>query len=118
RFLDLNPGTNKEGDLVVMSRNGEVAIVEEGGKEGRERERERYPLVYGAKLKVKHGQKIKGGQRLAEWDPYTVPILTEVAGTVKFGDLIDGVTIEERLDERTGLSNLVVIGHSAASHHA
>ena len=56
---------------------------------------------------------MKAGQRLAEWDPYTIPILTEVAGVVKFGDLIEGVTIEERLDERTGLSNTVVIDYTS-----
>jgi DNA-directed RNA polymerase subunit beta' len=113
RFLALNTVTNKEGDLVVMSRSGQVAIVEEGEKGARERERERYPIVYGAKLKVKDGQRIKAGGRIAEWDPYTVPILTEVTGTVKFGDLEEGKTIEERLDERTGLSNLVVIDYTA-----
>jgi DNA-directed RNA polymerase subunit beta' len=98
-----------------MTRSGQVAIVDEGDKEGRTRERERYPLVYGARLKVKDGQAVKAGTRLAEWDPYTVPLLTEVSGTVKFGDLIDSVTIEERLDERTGLSNMVVIDYAATA---
>src|SRR5581483_4364699 len=112
RFHNLNVVTARDGDLVVLTRNGHVSIVEES--EGRERERERYPLVYGARLKVKNGQHVKAGQLLAEWDPYTTPLLTESAGTVKFGDLIDSVTIEERLDERTGLSNLVVIDYAAA----
>jgi len=96
---------------VVMNRNGEVAIVDypEGGDKGRERERERYPVVYGAKLKKKGGTRIKGGELLAEWDPYTIPILTEVGGGVKFGDMVEGITMEERVDERTGLSTKVII---------
>ncbi len=111
KFINVNTVTNKDGDLVVMNRNGEIAIIDypEGGDKGRERERERYPLVYGAKLKKKDGSKIKPAELLAEWDPYTIPILTEVAGTVKFGDILEGVTMEERVDERTGLSTKVII---------
>ena len=92
---------NRDGDLVVMNRNGEVAIVDHP-ESGRERERERYPVVYGAKLKKKAGAKVKAGELIAEWDPYTVPILTEVSGTIKFGD-IDEKTMQEKVDERTGL---------------
>ena len=80
RFHSINAVANKDGDLVVMSRNGQMTIVEESAQSGRERERERYPIVYGAKLKVKDGQSVKAGARLAEWDPYTTPILTEVSG--------------------------------------
>ena len=111
KFINVSTVTNKDGDLVVMNRNGEIAIIDypEGGDKGRERERERYPLVYGAKLKKKEGSKIKPGELLAEWDPYTIPILTEVAGTVKFGDIIESVTMEEKVDERTGLSTKVII---------
>jgi DNA-directed RNA polymerase subunit beta' len=102
----------KDGDLIVMNRNGEVAIVDypEGSRE-RERERERYPIVYGAKLKKRDGAKVKAGEMIAEWDPYTIPILTEVGGTVKFGDILEGVTMEEKVDERTGLSTKVVVDH-------
>ncbi|MBI2087605.1 MAG: DNA-directed RNA polymerase subunit beta' [Deltaproteobacteria bacterium] len=111
KFVNVATVTNKEGDLVVMNRNGEIAIVDypEGGDKGRERERERYPVVYGAKFKKKDSAKIKGGELLAEWDPYTIPILTEAGGTVKFGDVVEGVTMEERVDERTGLSTKVII---------
>ena len=92
------------------NRNGEIAIVDyPEGEKGRERERERYPVVYGAKLKKKDGNKIKGGELLAEWDPYTIPILTEVSGVVKFGDVLEAVTMEEKVDERTGLSTKVII---------
>ena len=78
-------------------------------RKGRERERERYPVVYGAKLKKKDGAKIKAAELLAEWDPYTIPILTEVGGVIKFGDVIEAVTMEEKVDERTGLSTKVII---------
>ena len=72
-----------------MNRNGEIAIIDyPEGEKGRERERERYPVVYGAKFKKKDGARIKAGELLAEWDPYTIPILTEVSGVVKFGDVI------------------------------
>jgi DNA-directed RNA polymerase subunit beta' len=92
-----------------MNRNGEVAIIDyPEGEKGRERERERYPVVYGAKFKKKDGGRIKAGELLAEWDPYTIPILTEVSGVVKFGDVIQAVTMEEKVDERTGLSTKVI----------
>src|SRR5205085_285159 len=91
-----------------MNRNGELAIVEEA-EGGRERERERYAIVYGASLKKKDGVRVKAGELLAEWDPYTTPMLTELSGVAKFGDLIEGVTIQEQVDERTGMSSKVVI---------
>jgi len=110
KFINVSTVVNKDGDLVVMNRNGEIAIVDyPEGEKGRERERERYPVVYGAKFKKKDGSKIKAGELLAEWDPYTIPILTEVGGTVKFGDVIQAVTMEEKVDERTGLSTKVII---------
>ena len=107
RFINLKTVANREGDLVVMNRNGEVAIVDIP-EPGRERERERYPVVYGAKFKKKDGSNVKPGELIAEWDPYTLPILTEVAGTIKFGD-IDDKTMQEKVDERTGLSTRVII---------
>jgi DNA-directed RNA polymerase subunit beta' len=109
KLINVNTVTNKDGDLVVMNRNGEVAIVDyPEGEKGRERERERYPVVYGAKLKKKDGTRIKAGELLAEWDPYTIPILTEVSGVIKFGDVIENVTMEEKVDERTGLSTKII----------
>jgi DNA-directed RNA polymerase subunit beta' len=108
KFINLHTVTNDEGDEIVMNRNGEVAIVDYPEK-GRERERERYPVVYGAKLKKHDGAKVKGGEMLLEWDPYTLPMLTQIGGLIKFGDLIEGVTFEERVDERTGLSTKVVV---------
>ncbi len=108
KFINLHTVTNSEGDEVITNRNGEVAIVDFPEK-GRERERERYPVVYGAKLKKHNGAKVKGGDMLVEWDPYTLPMITQVGGTLRFGDLIEGVTFEERVDERTGLSTKVII---------
>ena len=108
KFINLSTVANKDGDLVVMNRNGEVAIVERP-EPNRERERERYSMVYGAKLKQKDGARVKAGELLAEWDPYTLPMLTEVSGSVKFGDIVEGVTMEEKVDERTGLSTKVII---------
>ncbi len=109
KFINLAAVEGKDGDLIVMSkRNGEIAIVDYP-EPNRERERERYPVVYGAKLKKRNGQKVKSGEMVAEWDPYTIPILTETAGVVKFGDILEGVTMEEKLDERTGLSTKVIV---------
>ena len=107
RYVNLKTVVDRTGDLVAMNRNGEVAVVEIL-EPGRERERERYQIVYGAKLKKKDGAKVKTNDLIAEWDPYTVPILTEVSGEVKFGD-IDDRTMQEKVDERTGLSTRVII---------
>ncbi len=104
KFLSLQTVRNREGQLVAMNRNGSLAIVDESG-----RERERYSVIYGAKLQVEDGAPVKGGQLIAEWDPYTVPILTEVPGVVKFGDIVEGVTMQEQLDEVTGLSRKVIV---------
>jgi DNA-directed RNA polymerase subunit beta' len=104
KFISLKTVRNREGNLIVMNRNGEIAILDETG-----RERRRYSVIYGAKLRVKDGQKVKEGELLAEWDPYSIPVLTEVSGRVKFGDIIEGVTMQEQVDEFTGLSRKVVI---------
>ncbi|HEY7528357.1 MAG TPA: hypothetical protein VH660_04345, partial [Candidatus Deferrimicrobiaceae bacterium] len=95
---------NKEGRLVAMNRNGYLVVADESN-----REREKYQITYGATLLVKEGEKIKEGQRLAEWDPYNIPILTEVSGKIKFGDIIEGVTMREQVDEVTGRSTRVII---------
>ncbi len=104
KFENVKTVRNRDGDLIVMNRNGEIAILDEDN-----RERRRYSVIYGAKLKVKDGQKIKEGQMLAEWDPYSIPILTELPGRVKFGDIIEGVTMQEKVDDFTGLSRKVII---------
>jgi DNA-directed RNA polymerase subunit beta' len=92
------------GELIVMNRTGSLVIVDQKG-----RDRERYPVVYGARLKVKDGQAVEPGQVIVEWDPYTFSILTEGAGTVHFKDIIEGLTVHEELDEVTGLSRLIIV---------
>jgi DNA-directed RNA polymerase subunit beta' len=104
RFINIKTVRNRDGDLIVMNRNGELAILDQEG-----RERRRYIIIYGAKLKVEDDQKIKEGDLLAEWDPYAIPVLTEVAGRVKFGDLTEGMTMQEQVDEFTGLSRKVIV---------
>src|SRR5204862_425818 len=97
--------THKEGgQLIVMNRNGSIVVKDEKG-----RDRERYPIVYGARLKVKDGQKVEQGQTLGEWDPYTYSILTEDLGTIRFKDIIEGVTVHEEVDEVTGLSRFIIV---------
>jgi DNA-directed RNA polymerase subunit beta' len=103
KFINLKSVKNREGNLIVMNRNGEIAVLDENG-----RERRRYSVIYGAKLRVKDGQKVKEGEILAEWDPYSIPVLTEISGRVKFGDIIEGVTMQEQVDEFTGLSRKVI----------
>jgi DNA-directed RNA polymerase subunit beta' len=103
RFIGLQTVKAKSGDLVVMNRQGSIAVVDE-----KNRERERYSVVYGAKLKVNDGDAVKLGQVMVEWDPYTFAILTEFGGTVQFKDLQEGVTLHEEVDEVTGLSRHVV----------
>ena len=90
--------------LVVMNRHGELVLTDDQG-----RERERYGLTYGAKLLVKNGQKVNAKQMLSEWDPFSMPILTEVGGIVKYGDIIDQETMQDQLDEVTGLSRKVIV---------
>jgi DNA-directed RNA polymerase subunit beta' len=94
----------QQGDWVVMVRNAKIAVCDETG-----REREKYPLVYGAKIKLKDGDKVEIGQKMVEWDPYSLTILTEVGGRVAYGDILEGVTMKEEVDEVTGLSRKVVI---------
>jgi DNA-directed RNA polymerase subunit beta' len=106
-FINLVTVRSKEGGLVAFNRNGAIAIIDEKG-----REKERYAIVYGAKLKVEDGTQVKLGDVIGEWDPYTFSILTEIAGTVQFKDLQEGVTLNEEIDEVTGLSRLVVADSS------
>src|SRR5262244_96670 len=103
RFINLQTVKSKAGDLVVMNRNGSLAVIDEKG-----RERERYSVVYGAKVKVNEGDPVTLGQVMVEWDPYTFAILTEIGGTVQFKDLQEGITLHEEVDEVTGLSRHVV----------
>ena len=102
KFAGGNTVQSREGDFIAMNRNMQVVIQVEG------KDRESYKLPYGARLKVKEGETVKRGQRLATWDPYTTPILTEVGGVVRTEDLVEGFSIREETDEATGIVNRVV----------
>ena len=90
------------GDLIAMNRNMQVVVQVDG------KDRESYKVPYGARLRVKEGDTVKRGQRLADWDPYTTPIITEVGGKVRAEDLVDGFSVREETDEATGIANRVV----------
>ncbi|MCI4664147.1 MAG: DNA-directed RNA polymerase subunit beta' [Neomegalonema sp.] len=94
---------NQAGETVVMGRNLQLAILDEKG-----RERAVHKIIYGGKLHVAQGDEIKRGQKLAEWDPYTVPIIAEKAGIAKFVDLVQNVSVREETDEATGISQRIV----------
>ena len=110
KYMNINTVKNKEGDWVAMNRNGKIIIYDEEG-----REKEKYSVVYGARLKVSDNQKVKGGQKLVEWDPHSMPILTEVGGKIAFGDIVDGATMKEEVDEVTGLSRKVIVDFQGTS---
>jgi DNA-directed RNA polymerase subunit beta' len=93
-----------KGYLVAVSRSGEVSVINELG-----RERERYKVPYGATITVADGDVVKQGQVVASWDPHTHPVVTEVAGKLKFDDFVDGMTVTEQVDEFTGLTSIVVL---------
>jgi DNA-directed RNA polymerase subunit beta' len=96
--------TNNRNEQIVISRNGEVIIADDNG-----RERERHKVPYGATLTVMDGKVVKAGQALATWDPHTRPIITEYAGFIKFENVEEGITVAKQIDDVTGLSSLVVI---------
>jgi DNA-directed RNA polymerase subunit beta' len=105
KFVNLTTVKTREGDLVVMRRHGEVHVLDE-----QKRSRGKYPLSYGAHLKVSDNSTVKKGQLIAEWDPFSIPILAEVDGTIKFDDIIEGKTMQEQVDEVTGLSRKIIVG--------
>lgn len=96
--------THAHGHRVAVSRSGELTVIDEHG-----REKERYKIPYGASLSVKDGDSVEIGEIVAQWDPHTHPIITEVEGRIQFQDLIEGVTMNRQTDELTGLSSIVVI---------
>src|SRR5205814_3169709 len=104
RVKNKNIMRNSDGELIAMARNMAVAVVDQDGTE-----RAVHRIQYGARMKVDEGDKIKRGQRIAEWDPYTRPVLTEVEGTIAFEDLVEGQSMTESLDESTGIAKRVVI---------
>jgi len=103
QFVNLNTTKTRENDYVVMNRHGEVHVLDE-----QNRSRGKYTVPYGAHLKVSDKSSVKRGQLIAEWDPFSIPILAEMGGTIKYGDIIEGKTMKEEVDEVTGLSRKVI----------
>ncbi|MBN2283924.1 MAG: DNA-directed RNA polymerase subunit beta' [Deltaproteobacteria bacterium] len=104
KFVNLHMEVDSNNRIVVMSRNGEIHVLDE-----KERSRGKYPVPYGAHLRMSKEKEVKKGELLAEWDPYSIPILSEVSGTIKFGDIVEGKTMQEQVDEVTGLSRKVIV---------
>jgi DNA-directed RNA polymerase subunit beta' len=104
RFHHIKTVQHEKGHLVAVSRSAEIGVVDEYG-----RERERYKIPYGAMITAKEGDSVVGGQVVATWDPHTHPVVTEVAGMLKFQDFVDGLTVTTQVDEVTGLSSTVVL---------
>ncbi len=114
RLNNCNTIKNSAGDMIVLSRNCEVSLLDAGG-----REKARHKIPYGAKVMVENGEKVGKGTRVAEWDPYTMPIIADKAGGIKYQDLVEGETIREVLDETTGLTSKVVMDwRQQSSKHA
>jgi DNA-directed RNA polymerase subunit beta' len=111
KYIEIKHVQTAKGDTVAMNRNGIVAVVDDKG-----REKERYQVVYGARILVKDGAPVTANQVLLEWDPYTFSILTEVTGTVKFKDMIETVTMTEQVDEISGLSQWVITDSPDQKH--
>ena len=104
RLHNLKVVQHAGGHYVAVTRSGELSIADEHG-----RERERYKIPYGAVLSVAEGDAVRGGQMVANWDPHTHPVVSEVAGRVRFSDAVDGVTVQSQVDEVTGLTRIVVM---------
>jgi len=110
RFQNIHTVEDKEGRLVVMNRNGEISILG-----SQERERERYPIPYGARLYVRDGDEIAENTLIADWDPFTNPIVCETGGRVKFGDIIEGITMQSTVDPVTGKVSMVITQSKATN---
>ena len=104
RLHNIKTVRHEKGHLVAVSRSGELGVVDEFG-----RERERYKIPYGATITVNDGDVVTAGQSTANWDPHTHPVVTEVAGMIKFQDFVDGITVTTQVDDVTGLSSTVVL---------
>lgn len=104
KLHNLKTVKHASGNLIAVSRSGELTVIDDHG-----RERERYKVPYGAVISIGDGDKVDAGQLVAEWDPHTHPIISEVAGTLQFVDLIEGITMNRQTDEVTGLSSIVVM---------
>jgi DNA-directed RNA polymerase subunit beta' len=104
RLHNIKTVRHEKGHLVAVSRSGELGVVDEFG-----RERERYKIPYGATITVNDADVVAAGQSVANWDPHTHPVVTEVAGMIKFSDFVDGITVTSQVDDVTGLTSTVVL---------
>jgi len=104
KYVDLKTVKNREKEWVVLNRNGEISLLDKDG-----RERRRYPLIPGTRIKVADGAAVSEKMLVAEWDPYNTPVVTEVSGKIKFGDVVEGFTMQKQVDEITGLSTKVIV---------
>jgi DNA-directed RNA polymerase subunit beta' len=104
RLHNIKTVRHEKGHLVAVSRSGELGVVDEFG-----RERERYKIPYGATITVNDADVVTAGQAVANWDPHTHPVVTEVAGMIKFSDFVDGITVTSQVDDVTGLTSTVVL---------
>ncbi|GBF26465.1 DNA-directed RNA polymerase subunit beta' [bacterium MnTg02] len=104
KFRNPKVGKNSHGHLMAMARNMAIIIIDDDGNELAV-----HKIAYGTQLNVKEKQKVKRGQRIAEWDPYTRPVLTEVDGIIAFEDLVEGISVNEQYDESTGIANRVIV---------
>ena len=111
KFHNVKVIENSSGKLIAVSRSGEIGVIDANG-----REKERYKIPYGSEFSVKDGDEVKAGQTLANWDPHMHPIITEVAGKVKFSDFVEAVTVQHRLDDMTGLTSIEVMEDSIRSN--
>jgi len=109
KLKNIHSVVNRNGKLVVMNRNGEAVVIDEAG-----REREHFKLVYGATLNFKENDKIAKGATIAEWDPYSNPIIAEVSSTIQFQDIEEGVTMSEQVDPVTGFATKVITDSKSA----
>jgi len=110
RLHNLKTVKNRDGDLVAVTRSGELGMLDEQG-----RERERYKVPYGSVIRVKEGEKVDAGTTLANWDPHTHPVVSEVEGFARFSDFVDGQSVKTETDEITGLSSQIIIDPSQRS---
>ncbi|WP_456386070.1 DNA-directed RNA polymerase subunit beta' [Desulfolithobacter sp.] len=103
KYKNLHTVTNAEGLEVVMNRNAEITVLDDKGVD-----RERFPVPYGAELKVRDGATVEPGAVIADWDAFAIPIVAEVGGKVKYGDVVEGETMQERVDQVTGKASKVI----------
>ncbi|MBC8208716.1 MAG: DNA-directed RNA polymerase subunit beta' [Desulfobulbaceae bacterium] len=109
-FKNLHSVVNDKGFKIVMNRNAELSIQDELG-----RERERYKVNYGAQILIQEGETVEAGAVMAEWDAYTLPIVSEVGGVIKYGDILEGVTMQEKVDTVTGKVSKVIVHASGGA---